>query len=218
MGDACSRRRDSGGRMKAEYIILHSLKQADLVEWKAREIGRLYGRDIKVNYNHTWDRAAFYVTQNGRLRVIHDWFHRNGKKVITDKIRFMDHPAGLAMLLCDDGSIRQRKKTHKDGSLYYLSPSITIATHCFDRGSVERLLQHIELLCRAKGYINPERRFRAGTLVEYNRVNFNSENSRKLWEYVEQWIPGVPSMLSKFSFAIERYGIDRSSDNSRGLD
>jgi hypothetical protein len=211
LGDASSRSRVSWGSRKAEYAIVHCLQQADLVEWKAREIGRLYGRVLKVHYDLSRNRAHFHLTQGRRMRVIHDWFHRNSNKVITSKIRFMDHPIGLSMLLCDDGSIRKRKKTHRDGTVYYLKPSITIATHGFDRESVENLLRHIESLCGAHGYVNPERRFRAGRVVEYNRINFNSEESRKLWNYISPWIPRVPSMMSKFSFAIEQFGIDDSN-------
>ena len=208
LGDAFSRRRDTKRRMKAEYTIVHRLAQADLVEWKAHELGRLYGKEIKVHHDSSRNRAYFYLTQGRRLRVIHDWFHQGGKKVITGKIRFMDHPIGLGMLLCDDGSVRKRKKTHRDGTVYYLKPSITIATHEFERESVENLLRHIEGLCGAQGYVNPERRWRNGRLTEYSRINFNAENSRKLWEYVKLWIPHVPSMMSKFAYAIEHWGID----------
>lgn len=208
LGDASSRRRDSRSEMKAEFYFVHSLAQADLLERKAQELGRLFGKTPKVHYNQAINRVSFYLSQGRRLRVIHDWFHRDSRKVITDKIRFMDHPIGLSMLLCDDGSIRKRKKTHRDGSIYYLKPSITIATHGFDRDSVEKLLCHIESQCGARGYINPERRWRVGRLVEYNRINFNAANSRKLWDFVKPWIPRIPSMMSKFSYAIEHFGIE----------
>jgi hypothetical protein len=208
LGDAFSRRRDTIRRIKAHYAIVHSLAQADLVEWKASELSRLYGVTPRVYHDPVRNRAYFYLTQGKRLRVIHDWFHRGPKKVVSDKIRFMDHPVGLSMLLCDDGSILKRKKTHRDGTLYYLKPNISIATHGFDLDSVGKLLCHIECLCGAQGYVNPERRWRAGKLVEYNRVHFNSENSFRLWQYVRQWIPGVPSMMSKFAYVLERFGTD----------
>lgn len=117
----------------------------------------------------------------------------------------MNHPIGLAILLCDDGSVRKRKKKRKDGTVCYLAPSITIATHNFDEDSFNNLLNHIENLCGAKGYNNPERRVRRGTLRTYNRANFNVENSKILWNYVKDWIPDIPSMRSKFSFALERF-------------
>jgi hypothetical protein len=208
LGDAFSRRQDTSSRMKASYAIVHSFAQADLVEWKAAEFERLYRLSLKVHRDSVRNRAYFYLTQGRRLRVIHDWFHRASKKVVTDKIRFMDHPIGLSMLLCDDGSVLKRKKTHRDGTIYYLKPNVTIATHGFDRDSVAKLLGHIEYLCGAQGYVNPERRWRAGRRREYYRVYFNSENSLRLWQYVQPWIPRVPSMMSKFAYTIERFGID----------
>lgn len=208
IGDASSRRWIlKSNKVRAQYSIAHSLAQADFVEWKAREIGRLYGREPRVHCYQSLNRAYFSLTMGRRLRVIHDWFHRGKVKVITKKIRFMDHPIGLSMLLCDDGSVRKRKKLHTDGSIYYLQPSITIATHCFDKESVENLLNHIQYLCGAVGYINPERRWRLGRRVEYNRINFNVENSKLLWEYVNLWIPDIPSMNRKFAYTMERFGI-----------
>jgi len=217
LGDAYSRMAPHKSRKKSEYFICHSLKQADLVEWKAKEISRLYDKQIVVNYYPNYHKASFSLTQGKRLRVIHNWFHWDSRKVITEKIRFMDHPIGLAMLLCDDGSVRKRKKHHQDGTIYYLKPSITIATHSFDTESVKKLLEHIEGLCGAKGYINPERRWQQGELKVYNRINFNSENSQKLWSYVSRWIPKVPSMLSKFDYAIERFGISDNGKHPNGL-
>jgi len=208
LGDAYSRQRSKATCAKAEFTIAHSLKQADLVEWKATEIGRLYGKVIRVNYNSTANRASFHIAQSGRLRIIHRWFHRNHQKVVSKKIRFMDHPIGLSMLLCDDGSVLRRKKSRPDGSTYYLSPCITIATHGFDRKSVGLLLEWIENLCGAKGYINPERRLRSGQIMDYPRIRFNVENSRCLWNYAGAWIPQVPSMSAKFSFARESFSND----------
>ncbi len=125
----------------------------------------------------------------------------------------MNHPIGLAMLLCDDGSIRRRKKQHKSGKIYILAPSITVATHCFSEEEVTRLLLHIEKMCGARGYINPERRIRNGEKKIYQRINFNAENSRILWNYVSAWIPHIPSMMDKFGFIIERYGLNETADS-----
>ena len=208
LGDSHSRQQGGKTLSKAEFTIAHCLQQADLVEWKAAEIGRLYGKAIKVHYNHNCNRASFHITQSGRLRIIHRWFHRDHTKVVSGKIRFMDHPIGLSMLLCDDGSILERKKSRSDGSLYHLNPCITIATHGFDEESVKLLLEWIEAVCGAKGYINPERRFRAGQIMSYPRIRFNVENSLRLWKYVKAWIPRVPSMLAKFSYAIDAFGSD----------
>jgi hypothetical protein len=210
LGDASSRKPNKiGGVLSAEFCVTHSSKQKDLVEWKAKTIEENFNLKIKIfhrNYKYS-QISGFTFTQRKRVRVIHDWFHRGKRKYISDKIRFMSHPIGLAMLLCDDGSIRKRKKRHKNGDIYFLAPSITIDTHCFSEEEVMRLLLHIENICGAKGYINPERRIRNGEKKIYQRVNFNAENSKILWDYVSFWIPKIPSMMDKFAFIIERYGV-----------
>lgn len=196
LGDAYSRPRS---KRSVEFVFKHGTDQLDYLEWKAQRLNEAFGENLSIKDG----RNNFSLTRGRRYRVIHKWFHKNGRKSITDKIRFMDHPIGLAVLICDDGSIRKRKKKHKDGSIYYLKPSITIATHCFNEGEVNILLSHIEKICGAKGYINPERRWRNGKRVKYARVNFNVKNSKMLWFYVSEWIPKIASMNRKFSYAYE---------------
>jgi hypothetical protein len=215
LGDANSRKRNRlGGVHSVCFTVTHSQSQADLVEWKAAQMAKCYAVNINVHHRvYEYSRhSTFSFTQRKRLRVIHDWFHRDGRKTISEKVKFMDHPVGLAMLLCDDGSIRKRKKQHRDGTLYFMSPSITVATHCFSREEVLLLLDHIKRVCGAEGYINQERRVRRGSEVVYNRINFNAENSKVLWDYVSAWIPRVPSMMKKFEFIIERYGLNETAD------
>jgi hypothetical protein len=215
LGDANSRKRNRpDGVHSVCFTVTHSQSQADLVEWKAAQMAKCYGVNVHVHHRvYEYSRlSTFSFTQRKRLRVIHDWFHRAERKIISDKVRFMDHPVGLAMLLCDDGSIRRRKKQHRDGTLYFMSPSITIATHCFSREEVLLLLDHIKRTCGAEGYINPERRVRRGKEVAYNRITFNAENSKILWCYVSAWIPRIPSMMKKFEFIIERYGLNETAD------
>jgi hypothetical protein len=215
LGDAHSRKRNRrNGINSVCFTVTHSQSQTDLVEWKAAKIARYYDVNINV-YHHVYSYSRFSTfsfTQRKRLRVIHDWFHQDERKFISEKVRFMDHPIGLAMLLCDDGSIRRRKKQHRDGTTYCLAPSITIATHCFNQEGVLLLLAQIKAMCGAEGYINPERRVRRGCKVVYNRINFNSANSKILWDYVSAWIPRVPSMMRKFEFIIERYGLNKMAD------
>jgi hypothetical protein len=215
IGDAHSRYRNKvDGKLSVEFSVRHSQEQKDLTEWKAEKISRHFGQSVKVRDGKYGDFSfsRFSITRRKRLRVIHDWFHKNNRKIISEKIRFMDHPIGLAMLLCDDGSVRRRKKKHKDGAIYYLAPSITLATHAFSDLEVKLLLQHIEQMSGAQGYINSERRVRRGEKVVYFRTNFNADNSKIFWDCVSAWIPRVPSMMKKFQFIIERYGLNEAAD------
>jgi hypothetical protein len=207
LGNASSQlKRTESNQLRAELAVSHTIQYEDLARWKAMEISRLFDTQIKVEVYQ--NKARFSVTKGRRIRVISKWFYRNGKKAVTDKIRFMNHPIGVSMLLCDAGSIRKRKKRHKDGTVYYSAPCIIIAMQVFSDDEIERFLIHIKELCGAEGDVRKR--------GAYQDIIFNAENSKKLWRYVKFWIPQVPSMSDKFSFIIERYGIINQSDEIAG--
>ncbi|MFH1478892.1 MAG: hypothetical protein ABIG92_03855 [Candidatus Omnitrophota bacterium] len=212
LGDAYTRKR-AKDELTIEWTISHRERYADLVKWKRDELVKLFAIKepiIHVSYNGKkggkLKKSLFSFTSGRMLRIISKWFSKNNSKYITPKIRFMDHPIGLAMLLCDDGSVRKRKKIHKDGSIYYLKPSFTIATHSFSQEEVKRLLAHISFRFGIDGIINPERRLRQGEIKEYYRTNFDVKNSIKLWNLILPYIPQVPSIISKFAYAYDRFG------------
>ncbi|MCX5692577.1 MAG: hypothetical protein NTX47_02675 [Candidatus Omnitrophica bacterium] len=212
LGDAYTRRR-AKNKLTVEWTISHCERYTDLVEWKRDELVKLFAINkplIHLSHNgkkgEKFKKSLFSFTAGRMLRITSQWFSKNNRKCITPKIRFMDHPVGLAMLLCDDGSARKRKEFHKDGSIYYLKPSFTIATHSFSLEEVERLLSHISLVFNIDGIINPERRLRRGEIKEYYRINFNVENSIKLWNLVLPYIPQIPSINAKFAYAYDRFG------------
>jgi len=212
LGDAYTRRL-AKHKLTIEWTISHCERYADLVGWKRDKLVELFGISkplIRISRNgkkgERFKKFVFSFTAGRRLRIISQWFSKDGRKYVTSKIRFMDHPVGLAMLLCDDGSVRKRKKLHKDGSIYYLKPSFTIATHSFSLEEVRRLLCHISSRFGIDGIVNPERRWRKGKRKEYYRINFNVENSIKLWELVLPYMPQIPSVTTKFAYAYDRFG------------
>ncbi|MCP4107269.1 MAG: hypothetical protein GY749_17295 [Desulfobacteraceae bacterium] len=168
-------RKPPDGGLQAEFIVNHPIEQADLTYWKVGEINRLFDA---VQKDYSQNKAGFSITRGKRIRVIHTWFHRKGKKAITDKIRFMDHPVGMAMLLCDKGSVN-------DGLF------ITIAVPYFSEKELLRFLNHIKINCGAEGCIVSGDR--------EQQIKFDPENSKIVWNYAEPWIPKVASMLEKFS-------------------
>src|SRR5262245_22519535 len=91
IGDSYSRRRTKAdGKLSVEFSVRHSQEQKDLVEWKAEKISRHFGISVEVRDGKDggFSRSRFSITQRKRLRVIHDWFHKNNSKVISEKIRF----------------------------------------------------------------------------------------------------------------------------------
>ncbi len=177
-------RKTLNGGMQAEFIVNHSIEETDLTYWKAGEINRLFDADVAVQKDYSQNKAGFSITRGKRIRVIHTWFHRKGKKAITDKIRFMDHPVGMAMLLCDKGSVIKHNN----------KPCINVTVPYFSEKQILRLLNQIRILCKAEGSIALENRE-----TEYQQINFDPVNSKIVWHYADLWVPKVASMLDKFS-------------------
>lgn len=184
--------KSQNGKLLAELTVCHDPEQADLAHWKADEINRLFDSHVMVR-EYDDDKIGFSVIRGRRIRVIHKWFHRCGKKAITNKISFMDHPVGMAMLLCDMSFVKKSEKSE---------PCISIALPCFSKDDVGRLLAHIRKFCGADGYLSDER-------WECRELIFDAENSENLWDYISLWIPKVPSVLDKFSFIGEKYGLNQ---------
>lgn len=208
LGNAHSRQWKNGsGQLKARFTVSSGLRYSDLTKWKADELSRLFDTNLAVKKGKASDRIQFSITRGKRIRVISRWFYRNGGKVVSDKIRFMDHPVGMAMLICDKGTVKTREKKHESGIGYYSAPKLFVRTDSFSHDDIERLLNHIGTLCGAEGLVE----------TKTGRLCFDNKNSHVLWNYAGQWIPPVKSMSEKFSFMIERYGTGQSDTNSRHL-
>lgn len=197
LGRANSKMSVTTGRLQAGFTVEHPVNQVDLMHWKATEIERVFA--VKVRYAQ--QQRCFSFTAGRRVRIIHQWFHCTERKVITPKIRFMNHPIGLAMLLCDRGSVRKPEEQTEEGSFHSVKPSITLAVCPFAESEVLMLLTHIKALFGATGYIEATHRAKATSTVW-----FTPENSQIIWDVVEQWIPQVSSMQSKFQDIIQCYG------------
>jgi len=181
-------------KYKAKLIVAERKEHRDFIAWKAQEAQNL----LRIRVDYSADPLTFSLVSGRRIRVIHEWFYRDQQKVITPKIRFMDHPIGLAMLLCDVGRVLKRKKYHREGSVYYLKPSIVLMPHCSNSEGTILLVNHIKDLCGASGSLTQGKR--------YPQISFDVENSKQLWFYVKDWIPPVESLKVKFADAIEYYG------------
>jgi hypothetical protein len=187
LGGANSKMSVTSERLKAEFTVEYPANLFDLARWRAMEIERVFA--LKVKYAQ--QQPCFSFTAGRRVRIIHQWFHRNGRKAITPKIRFMDHPVGLAMLLCDIGTVRQSEES-------VVKPSMALAVDSFVVTEMDLLLNHIQTLFGAEGYLKTTR-----CVAE---IAFNPKNSEIVWERVKHWIPPVDSMRCKFQDVIQCYG------------
>ena len=199
LGNATARtERLPSGTLRAELVLKQRLQQLDYLQWKVQELERTYRKSVAILIQQHQNLARCTFVQSGRMRVMSTWFYHGSTKVISEKIRFMNHPIGLAVLLGDLGRVAKRKATHQDGTIYFMAPRITLATESYDHASVVRLLEHVKALCGAQGVLK-QRGQEAG-----HQMVFQAEATSQLWRYAGPWMPPVPSLRAKWAFAYER--------------
>lgn len=201
LAGATSRRTDLPNKLRATFTVVQSLAQTDLAEWKASEVRRLFGLPVQILRNQQAAQTSFSFVQEGRLRVIHDWFHRANQKTITDKVRFLSHPIGLAVILSDCGFV-------------HYSNSIGIQLPDINRASTHRLLEHITDFCGATGHLTPEDNDSGATGTQ---IMYSDNEARKLWECVFPWIPPISSVVEKFSVLNDTFDIGSDGRHPNGI-
>lgn len=201
LAGATSHRTDLPNKLRATFTVVHSLAQTDLAEWKASEVRRLFRLPIQILRNQQATQTSFSFVQEGRLRVIHDWFHRANQKTITDKVRFLSHPIGLAVILSDCGFV-------------HYSNSIGIQLPDINRASTQRLLEHITDFCGATGSLIPEGDEPG---VTGTQIIYSENEARTLWECVSPWMPSIPSVVDKFSVFNDFLDIGKDGRHPNGI-
>lgn len=174
-----------------EWSFCHS--DAELVAFKSKIVEAIIGKSLSIGSKVSTATGSMQKrftcsSKNGPLRIIANWFPH---KRITNKIRLMNHPIGLAMLVTDDGSVNCIKKKHRDGSIYFLPPKIWIHTSMYSDEECGLLIEHIKTLCGAKGNLRKEKR-------KYNLIKFSFDDSRLIWKYVRDYIPQTKKLQYKF--------------------
>jgi len=174
-----------------EWDFCHA--DGELIEFKAKIIEAITGKSINIgdkvsSTTGSVQKRFTCSSKNGYLRLVANWFPF---KKITDKIRFMNHPIGLSMLIVDDGSINCAKKKHKDGSIYFLPPKIWLHTCMYSDEECNILIEHIEKLCGAKGNLKKEKH-------KYNLIKFSFYDSKLIWSYIKEYTPTTKKLNYKF--------------------
>lgn len=200
------------GKPRGVYLSMtHSPVQRDYLDWK---VGLLDTNQCLANKACTMN--TFTVLSGKRfnqckatwcdtktLRTYREWIYPNGEKTISGILRYLNSALPLAIFFMDDGSVFKRKRKHKDGSVYYLRPSMKLCTHSYSEEDNQALLQWLKDVYGIEGYIVMERKRSRG--VEYYTLNFNCDNTIKIWNLIKPYVEQVPSMKEKFKFVHDYY-------------
>jgi recombination protein RecA len=193
--------------------IHHGAKQEDYLRWKTELINSTKSFNsfatIQTRLNKLNDKTFVeYMSRwndTKNLRLYYKRLYSNNKKHVNNALQYMLSPISLAIWFMDDGSVFKRKKKHKDGSQYYLRPSLKLCTHSFSKGDNEIILKWLKDNFDIEGYIVIERKRNREGQPEYFTLNFNCDNTLKIWNIIKEYIVKIPSMQNKFSFIEEYY-------------
>ncbi|HEX8847750.1 MAG TPA: hypothetical protein VF791_24125 [Pyrinomonadaceae bacterium] len=113
-GDACIRKQNFCRSVSLR--IKHAERQKEYLEYK---------RDILQNLFKVWEISIRPINNSGypgvsvetrthpKLRAIHKWFYRDGKKRFSRRILNYLTPLGIALWYMDDGSLSYKKREGK---------------------------------------------------------------------------------------------------------
>ena len=192
--------------------LRHCLNQRDYLFWKVTQIeamrlvkGRKFSVREKVNRhrngkNYPLVEATLYGVKY--MRILRKWLYRDKRKTASQVLKYLTTSLSLAVLLMDDGSVNRRKRKHKDGTEYFLKPTIRWAL-CKDAAECDLMLTWLKDTFSIEGY--KVRHSRKDAPVTYYLLNFNVENSLYLWRYIAPYVLQLPSMEKKFDLFIETY-------------
>lgn len=129
LGDGCLLQ--SRNKLKARLQIRHSIKHQDYVQWKYQVLKNLVKTKPRIDkYNNSFYFRTRYRTC---LKLIHNLFYLNGKKVVPRDIKnYLISPLALTTWLMDDGNG------------YHKYSGFRISTYGFSRSENIRLQQCLD--------------------------------------------------------------------------
>lgn len=200
---------------KGSLKLCHSPKQADYLDWKIRLIQKygLINTNMKISkytrysylkeYNKKYPGIKADTAYVKYLKHLHKWVYKNGEKNIDFILQNLTTPLSLSIWMMDDGTVYKRKKKHIDGSEYYLAPKFGLCTHDFKKDDNLKILEWFKKQFNIDGYI--VRNYKRNTGKYYYFLNFDKNNSKKIWDIIKPYVIEIECMRKKFDLCLHKY-------------
>jgi len=153
LGDGRLECRSKGIRVfpiTARLRIQHGEKQKGYVFWKYQILNGLVSRGPRrimvwydkkrEKYHYSW---YFHTRSSEKLGLFHQYFYREGVKILPDNIFRLITPRVLAVWFMDDGS--------------FIGNGLTINTHCFPPSEQRKIIKFLTKRFQTKAKIVPDR-------------------------------------------------------------
>lgn len=190
----------------------HGMMQEDYLIWKTKMINstnkikfdRTVTKITKLD-NKEYMQCVSIWNDTANLKIFYKWFYSNNSKTLKNILKYLNTELALAIWFMDNGSVFKRKRKHKDGSIYFLKPSMKLCTHSFNKNDNMLILKWLKEKFDIEGYIVIERKKNRPEQPEYFTLNFNAENTLKIWMQIKNIVVQIPSMRNKFDFLLKYY-------------
>lgn len=210
LGDGCLVRHAKQGTCWLQ--LKHSPAQRAYLLWKVARIeqlrlikGRTFTVKDSVNQHSNGKTYPVCVASMYGLpyfRVLRKWLYRDRQKTFTRVLQYLQAPETLAVWFMDDGSVNRRRRKHRDGTEYFLRPTLRLAL-CSGVEECEAVLTWFRERFDVTGY--PVRHSRRDAPTSYFILNFDAENTQRIWELIAPTVAQVPGMLAKFDLCATWY-------------
>mgnify|MGYP001576926747 CR=1 FL=1 len=176
--------RDRTYRLKIE----HSIKQKEYVDWLYQKLRPLVGaspreRTDKAGFGASYRSYSFTTYSLGLFRFYgHQFYPKNGIKVVPKSIRKLLEPLSIAIWYLDDGSFKSNR--HK---------TFIIHSHSFTQGELKRIQDALLNKFGIRTTLN--RQQYTGKL--YWRIYILSESAYRFLKLIKPVIDQLPSMKYK---------------------
>ena len=153
--------------------------------------------------NKTFKQFRYTLTRANLIKPVYNLLIINGKKKITTKVLDNLDENSLFFIMCDDGCCikNKKKRINKKGEeyLYIEPPTFRICFHSFSKKENELFLKWLKEKYGIEGRLNKNK--------GYYIPHFNSTNSKLIWNIIKEKVATIPSMVEKFNFCIEKFGL-----------
>lgn len=209
LGDGCLHYLHRGNKTYGSLTIDHGIKQADYQSWKAKLIGSILNRNVKVRVGHN-GKSVQVAASWKRFKAWRKFCYINNKKSIPKILKFIQHPEFAAsILLMDDGYVESSISTLKDGTKKNYGARFRI--FLCDQSKEE--LDEINIWFKNNFDINLKIKYQKNKNKSYPFLKMTQKDSLKLWSNIREFILQFKSMQYKFRYIEQIYQYKLSQRN-----
>ena len=193
--------RKRGNKTYGSITIDHGVGQADYQSWKAKLIGDILGRSVKVRTGHKGKSVQIAASWK-RFKAWRKFCYPNGKKSIPRILKYITHiELALGVLLMDDGYVESSISTLKDGTKknYGARFRIFLCDQNEDQlGEIKKwFLNNFGIKLKTKYMKRKDK--------NYPFLKMTQEDSLKVWKVIRDFVLQFDSMKYKFRYIEQIY-------------